>query len=451
MALRSPTEQNATKIIESKDIEMNLESGSTSENQTEVSFSSVAKNDLTIESTANAHTKYKATDEGSKDIEMTSESHAITEALMESLKSRDVADEPMLSTTPQPTSGDILSGAEDLPILKKSRQEAQPEVKPTGPPPRKVYRGIGSGNGSGNGTVVYDRTSYSLPVVTPEQQARYEPDFVGAADYFDLRHDDVQEMIAGTYMIVYSRPLDNNQQPYGAFETYPVDFHRNRIVVSSTGSATPVAKGKGKTKKHTGIWAEGEFDFNNYLCTFMVHHRFSDDGVQALCTMKLKLKGDSTEPSTLDQVLALGLRLTGSFPTVGFGLKHMRTTMDESETRPVYLGFKFISMNLATWDITSGEENLLRVVGIKIPPKKEVASAFILNQRVVWPIDQYYLIRMPSLQPPPTFLLRDLQRKKEKDASSETKRNSWVKKAEASGSAFVKKGESSNGGDTQMG
>lgn len=194
---------------------MNLESGSTSENQTEVSFSSVAKNDLTIESTANAHTNYKATDEGSKDIEMTSESHAITEALMESLKSRDVEDEPMLSTTPQPTSGDILSGAEgmrlerpsqkrrsdeftpasdtisDLPILKKSRQEAQPEVKPTGPPPRKVYRGIGSGNGSGNGTVVYDRTSYSLPVVTPEQQARYEPDFVGAADYFDLRHDDV--------------------------------------------------------------------------------------------------------------------------------------------------------------------------------------------------------------------------------------------------------------------
>ncbi|KAG4434729.1 hypothetical protein IFR05_009782 [Cadophora sp. M221] len=470
MALKAPTEQGATKITQSGDVEMIVESGPISGTQTEASVPDVTTSDPTTESTTNAQTTYKAADEGSKDIDMTSDSHALTEALMESLKSRDAADEPLLSATPQSTSGDIIPDAggmrlkrpshkrrsdefapasgtiSDLPILKKSRQEGEAEVKPAGPPARKVYRGIGSGNG----TAVHDGTSYSLPIVTPEQLARHEPDFVGEADYFNLSYENVQEAVVGTYMIVYSRPLDNHQQPYGAFETYPVDFHQKKIVVSYTGASTPVAEGNGKAMKRSRVWAEGEFDFNDCLCTFEIQHRFSDTGVQAVCIMKPQFVGDDIGPSTLDQVLALAPRPKGSFPTVSFGMKHMRTTTDESGMRPVYLGFKFISMNLATWDVTSGEENLHRVVGIKIPPKKDVASAFILNQRVVWPMNPYYLISMPSLRAPPAIPLGDLERKKGKVVASETKQNSWVTKAEVSGRVFTKKGESSSGGNTQM-
>ncbi|KAH7364423.1 hypothetical protein BKA65DRAFT_546304 [Rhexocercosporidium sp. MPI-PUGE-AT-0058] len=473
MALKKSTEKYPANILQSKDVEMNLESPSSSENQTKVSISNVTTNYPETKSTPDAHTNHETTDQVGKDIEMTSESYDITEALMESLKSRDAVDKLVPLTKPQSTSGDSSSdiggtrlerpsqkrksdeftpasdSLSDFPIMKKSRLEEEPEVKPATQPAPKVYRGIGSRNG----TVPRDTSSYGLPVVTPEKQALLEPDFVGSASYQDLRYEHVQESMSGTYVIVYSRPLDNNRRPCGSPETYPVDFKRNRIVVSSTEAATPVAKAKGKTMKHTKIWAEGEFDFLNWLCKFEVYHRFSDDGIQALCITELEIAGDDTRTSThIDQAIALGQRHPGSLPpTVRFGLKYMREATDESGTRPIYLGFKFISMDLATWNLNTGAESLLRVVGVKIPARNDVASAFLLNQRVVWPVDQSCLTFVPSLRPAPVNPSKDLQRKKEKAASPETKQKSWVEKTEGYGDIFVKKGESSNGGDTQMG
>ncbi|PVH88432.1 hypothetical protein DL98DRAFT_524900 [Cadophora sp. DSE1049] len=391
-------QENDAESMQSSDTEMTLESAPISETRPNASDFNVTTNSPTIKLEAyTAGRPFDTADKGIEDIEMMSEPHSITEDLIKSLKSRDATHLPIQSTKPDPMTESSQSGvggtrlsrhsqkrrsdeftpapdnSSDLPILKKPRQEEEPEEEPAVEPARKVYRGIGSGNVA---LSVNDRFSYALPNVSIEQQARREPDFVGEAYYHDLRYDHVQEMMEGNYVIVYSRSLSSNGFD-GSFETYTPSITKKRIAMFSLGPATPPGNGKGQSFKYNGDWAEGEFYFNGCFCLFRAQQRFSQDGTTATCTAQLQKPVDENSSGMLGKVLEFGTRKTGS--SVRFGMKFMRS-IEEQGKWPIHLGFEFIALNLATWDLATGEQTLQRVVGIKIPAKKEVASGFLLNQ-----------------------------------------------------------------------
>lgn len=216
--VRPINEQDAMEKHWSKDAEMTIGCRFTSEMmQTDAPNPNATADTLMPKLSTESHAARKATRRISEDLDMTSESEMITVALKDSSKSRDAVDKPMLSTKPEAVSADISTevggtkptkpshkrksdkfttasdNSSDLPAVKKVRRyrrvtekrgEAQSARKPDG----TIYRGISSGDG----TVPGDAYSYSLPNVTLEQQARNEPDFIGEAEYFDLRWEDVR-------------------------------------------------------------------------------------------------------------------------------------------------------------------------------------------------------------------------------------------------------------------
>ena len=199
--------------MQSSDTEMTIESIPLSDSRTEASNPTVTANSSTtgLQADTTRHL-FGTTSKGSEDIEMSLDTHSMTDNIIESLKSHDATHLPIHSTNPDPTpesaqsdvGGTRLSGhsqkrrsdefipasddLSDLPILKKHRLEESHEEEPPFKPAQKVYRGIGSGQGA---LSINDKFSYTLPVVTIEQQARREPDFIGEAYFHDLRYDHV--------------------------------------------------------------------------------------------------------------------------------------------------------------------------------------------------------------------------------------------------------------------
>ena len=193
-------------------MEMTVESTPTSDPRTEGSNAMATANSSTGLQAYTTRQLFGTTNKGSEDTEMSLDPHSMTENIIESLKSQDATHLPIHSTKPEPAPESAQSGvggtrfsrpfqkrrsdefvpvsddSSDLPILKKHRRESKHEEEPPVRPARKVYRGIGSGQGA---LSINNRSSYTLPMVTIEQQARREPDFIGEAYFHDLRYDHV--------------------------------------------------------------------------------------------------------------------------------------------------------------------------------------------------------------------------------------------------------------------
>ncbi|KAK0118945.1 hypothetical protein ONS96_012019 [Cadophora gregata f. sp. sojae] len=200
----------------------------------------------------------------------------------------------------------------------------------------------------------------------------------------------------------------------------------------SLGPATPPDNGRRQTYKYNGDWAEGELYFNGCLCLFRVQQRISQDGTTVACTVQPRKPVDEYHSGMLEKVLKFGTRKTGS--RIRFGIIHLRS-IEEQGKWPISLGFEFIAMNLATWELATSEQTLQRVVGIKIPAKNDVASGFLLNQVLRWPADMSYLVHEPR------HLLahmapRDRQAMGENDGSSGRGAKTWAEKFEASSAIF---------------
>ncbi|CZT03391.1 uncharacterized protein RCO7_06173 [Rhynchosporium graminicola] len=478
------TQQSAEDL--SKDTEMSLDSCSIAAAQPTASPSGKSHG-------TKDHSKFSATAktpviskvagcEEYADIQMNSESQTFMWAPTESHESR--ADHPVTSTKAQPSSKSIISVIEAsdsltaLPTTVKARHELYDVVRPRPQQAPKIplkvapgaFRGISSmiadetiihddrktsrRSGPGKSTFPKDVFSYAIPVTSPVQQAKREVDFIGSADYYDVRYDEVQQSMGGTYLIVYSRDLDQGHEPCGEYEVYPVSYD-NRITVLPTGAATPVQCGKKSAVFHKSKnWAEGEVDFNNRFYTFWLQPRWSSDGIQAACKLKQEFPGESPQTCLLDQTLDTGVN-GGLISTARFGSKYMRTDKPWSEDRsspmPDRFGFKFIALDLGTWAFTTGDESFRRVIGVKIPDKKDVASGFLLNQRVTWHEYGPEMIHVTDYRPASIQAPKGSQRKQEKDVLSRDKRKTWADQVEADERATIKdRKKTGNDGGVRM-
>lgn len=180
----------------------------------------------------------------------------------------------------------------------------------------------------------------------------------------------------GTYMIVYSQSFPSNGSD-GDSETYTPSMTTKSIEIFPLGAATPPGNGMGKSVKYNGDWGEAEVNFNGFFCLLALQQKFPQDGLAATCVAHHQKPVDEDATCVLHEVLAFGTRKIGS--SVRFGMKYMRT-IEEQGKWPIYLGFEFVALNLATWDLATNKPSMRRLIGVKIPPKKDVASGFLLNQ-----------------------------------------------------------------------
>lgn len=244
--------------------------------------------------------------------------------------------------------------------------------------------------------------------------------------------------MAGTYVVVYSRPLNIEGKLYGKMETYTPNFLKNYIQVFFAASAT------------ASYWAVGSLNFNNRQLTFKINEDYTDS-IKADATMiKAPSVDEGAVSSMLDTILELGPR--EGYSSASFGIKWMRNAQD-NDGQDIYLGFYFIALEVATFNFDSGEESKQLVIGVKVPHESQpdVPSAFLLNQQVIFPRDMSYLKHVRR-HPSPTINLGHLQRNGKRESTAQVQQASWKERAEASGhaSSSKKKEEPSVGDDVQM-
>ncbi|KAL2064909.1 hypothetical protein VTL71DRAFT_4049 [Oculimacula yallundae] len=472
-----------------EDTAMTVESSLTGAKRMMSLSSGVTLNDFTLIPSMESHASHKAATKESEHNAWTPECQAMYERTVKAMEAREAAYRVTEASRPQAISenvayvdrGTILGvpsqkrqrdesapasdGLSEIPFAKKARQETsekfgtavQHDNNITSRAAPGAFRAIDSNSDDevttdrrqgrksqrGSGPRESKAVENSLINVSPKQQAKREMDFVGTADYYNLLYDDVQPTVGGTYVIVYSRPLNQHHVPCGEYEVYPVSI-KNAINVISTRSSMPVQHGKGKSLfEKSGPWLEGELDFNSRTYSFFVEQRYNHDGSQAACEWKAQYSGGDNKSTSLDETLELGTN-GDLISTASFGLRYMRTekTMNSdgyntSGYRPSDLGFKFILLDFPTWDFVTGVANYRRVIGIKLPEEEnvDVGSAFLLNQRIMWPADRSRLICLMGFEKVSTVPQKDARKKKmekkEKAVSSKTKHKSWAEKVEA--------------------
>jgi hypothetical protein len=184
-------------------------------------------------------------------------------------------------------------------------------------------------------------------------------------------------------VIVYARPKTSRSYPRrSAIETFDPKF-ANRIKIE-----TEDPKGGGmdaaRIKKNLdeGFWGVGSLRFNGARVNLSFEPPSPGSrGESHVCT-DASQKDAPDLTTLLGKVLELGARPHGS--TARFGIK---TTVFEND---VQYGFNFIALNLAVYNQKTGFEDIHHIVGVKMPAKGDVSSAFILKQRLVFPHTSWY-------------------------------------------------------------
>jgi hypothetical protein len=133
-----------------------------------------------------------------------------------------------------------------------------------------------------------------------------------------------------------------------------------------------------------GFWGVGALHFNGARVDLYFEPPAQGRKSECrVCTETIGSGSDNLEnPGQLDQVLCVGARTRGSIAS--FGIKD---TVFENN---IQHGFHFVTLNLAAWNLKTGEEDTHYIVGVKMPVRDDVSSAFILKQRLIMPPHSWY-------------------------------------------------------------
>jgi hypothetical protein len=191
-------------------------------------------------------------------------------------------------------------------------------------------------------------------------------------------------------LIVYARPKISRTYPRGSVvETFDPDL-KNRITIFTEVPRKGIVDASMHQRitsvlgPQNGVkdkWCVGTLRFNGArigLCfdhpeprTKSYSHVWTETFPQ-----------EPTGTTLLDKVLHMGPVELGS--TVRFGIKDM------IYEHGVQYGFEFIDLNLQVYNQITGEKDHHIIVGVKMPEKMNVSSAFILKQPINMPPLSWY-------------------------------------------------------------
>ncbi|KAE8447486.1 hypothetical protein EG329_010759 [Mollisiaceae sp. DMI_Dod_QoI] len=241
-----------------------------------------------------------------------------------------------------------------------------------------------------------DETSYTLPNTTIKEQSRVDSNFIGSAHYYFLNRRKAREAIHGTYVIVYSRPsvYETDEEGEVISEIYEPDI-KNTLCIF-TRKVPEKTKGHEKVNDllENDLIGVGMLHFKARNMTIWIQDNLADKGTTARARVFIKDTEESQETKPEGE---FDSRLARNTPSsrgamLSFGAKIMNRIHDSESNLSYRWGFEFVSLEFPCFN-EYGEEDMHMVVAVKIPPKDqgEVASGFILNQKLYAPIKSDYM------------------------------------------------------------
>lgn len=183
--------------------------------------------------------------------------------------------------------------------------------------------------------------------------------------------------------------------PYEEVEVYPPNLRMSSIEISAPEPLTP-KMGKGKQVDYR--WAQGTFLTGDKTVSFTINKQYSHEGDKA--AVLIESSDDREGYEDMEQqgtkkrrnLVLNGLTLRKEGSRISFGIKWLRDYTKQETSAPVALGFDFVRLELLIWNRQTGEERKYLVVGVKLPEMEDVASAFILSQRIFWPRNHAHVV-----------------------------------------------------------
>jgi hypothetical protein len=184
-------------------------------------------------------------------------------------------------------------------------------------------------------------------------------------------------------VIVYARPKTSRSYPRrSAIETFDPKF-ANRIKIETEGPKDGgMDAARIKKNLDDGFWGVGSLRFNGARVNLSFEPPSPGSKEESHVSTDASEKDTPDLTTLLGKVLAWGPRPHES--TALFGIK---TTVLENN---VQYGFNFIALNLAVYNQKTGLEDIHHIVGVKVPAKGDISSAFILKQPLVFPHLSWY-------------------------------------------------------------
>lgn len=181
-------------------------------------------------------------------------------------------------------------------------------------------------------------------------------------------------------MVVHARPKISQSFPRGdGVETFEPNF-QNRIEIKTERPRenSPEANKIGHLITNAGFFGVGALHFHGRKVDLYFEPPYQSEKFESLIRTETWQEQRVAKPSTVfDEVLDFGVREVGT--VARFGIKDMATPFG------VPHGFYFIALDLAVWNLKTGEQDFHHIIGVKMPENGEVASAFILKQAIEVP------------------------------------------------------------------
>ncbi|KAG9238830.1 hypothetical protein BJ875DRAFT_539308 [Amylocarpus encephaloides] len=208
----------------------------------------------------------------------------------------------------------------------------------------------------------------------PDMANRY-PNFYGSgAGFYNMRDpENIRDPCGGTFVIIYTRPVrsdDNSQE--GDIEIFQPGLER-KIDVLFTHDVETTPRPIGPDDEMS--WGSAEINVLGQQCELELEETYPEEMTVVHATAGTT--SVFSEPNgRLEEILNRGLQ--PSCHRVKFGEKEVGGERVDGKLQ-VY-GFRFIEMELKTFDPEREVSDTQLVIGVKIPDDDDVSSALLLRQ-----------------------------------------------------------------------